>query len=498
MDWFRTGLLFAVLLLIIILAELIRKRLAVSAEATRKLVHILTGWLIALTPLLLTSALPLLIISGSFVVINSIAIRKHWLPGINSSPQISYGTVFYPASFLILILLLWHNHKSVLVTAMLVLAIADAMAAIIGRSVASPKRYQISGETKSVQGSLAMLATTFLIVVGALYIFLPTDGISLTWPRILWIAAIAAILATVCESISFRGSDNLTVPLGAALVIHYMLTHSTADNLNFTLGIAIALFIAGVSFLLHFLNGSGAVSTFLLGSIVFGIGKWEYSLPILLFFVLSSLLSKLGKQWKQKFAATFQKGGRRDFGQVVANGGVAGLIVLLWNYIPWGGWYFLFVGSIAAVTADTWATEIGVFSRQSPRHVLNFRQVPPGTSGGITLLGLGAAMLGSLVIVFVGGLATNNYAFINNGFQLASLIAVAGFLGSIVDSIIGATIQAQYQCPACGKITEKKIHCQQHRTQVISGYPIIDNDVVNGLCGLSGAFFSWIAYRFLM
>ncbi len=498
MDWFRTGLLFSVLLLIIILAELIRKHLAVSAEATRKSVHIITGWLIALTPLLLTSAMPLLIISGSFVVVNLIAIRKHWLPGINSSPQISYGTVFYPASFFILILLLWHNYKSVLITAMLILAIADAMAAIVGRSVANPKRYQISGETKSLQGSLAMLATTFIIVVGALHFFLPTDGISLAWSNILWIAGIAAIMATVCESISFRGSDNLTVPLGAAMVIHYMLTHSTADNSNVTLGIAIALFIAGVSFLLHFLDGSGAVSTFLLGAIVFGIGKWEYSLPILLFFVLSSLLSKLGKEWKQKFAATFQKGGRRDFGQVAANGGVAGLIVLLWNYIPWGGWYFLFVGSIAAVTADTWATEIGVFSRQSPRHVLNFRQVPPGTSGGITLLGLGAALLGSLVIVFVGGLATNNYALVNHGFLLASLITVAGFLGSIVDSIIGATIQAQYQCPACGKITEKKIHCQHHRTQVISGYPIIDNDVVNGLCALSGAFFSWIAYRFSM
>lgn len=497
MDWFRTGCLFSALLLIIFLAELIRKRFAFSVEATRKLVHIITGLLIAITPLLLTSAMPLLIISGSFVVINLIAIKRHWLPGMHDTPQVSYGTVFYPASFFILSLLLWHNYKSVLVTAMLIMAIADAMAAIVGRSVSRPLVYQISGETKSLQGSLAMFGATFVIVIGGMHFFLPVDGIALPWVRILWLAGIAAIMATVCESMSFRGSDNLTVPLGAAFVIHYMVSHAAADNVNFTLGIAIALFIAGASFFLHFLNGSGAVSTFLLGAIVFGIGKWEFSLPILLFFVLSSLLSKLGKKWKQKFAATFQKGGRRDFGQVAANGGVAGIIVLLWNYFPWSGWYFLFIGSIAAVTADTWATEIGVFSKQSPRHVLNFSRVPPGTSGGITLLGLAAAILGSLVIVFVGGLATANYTLIKNGLLLAWLISGAGFLGSIVDSIIGATIQAQYQCPACGKITEKKIHCQDHRTQVISGYPIIDNDVVNALCALSGAFFSWIAYRLL-
>ncbi|MDZ7342611.1 MAG: hypothetical protein ONB27_14725, partial [candidate division KSB1 bacterium] len=266
MDWFRTGFLFSILLLIIFLTELIRKRFKLSVEATRKFVHIITGLLIALTPLLLTNAMPLLIISGSFVVINLIAIRKHWLPGMHATPQVSYGTVFYPASFFILSLLLWHNYKSVLVTAMLIMAIADALAAIVGRSVSSPRLYQISGETKSFQGSLAMFAATFIIVVGGMHLFLPIDGLSIPWASILWIASIAAIMATVCESISFRGSDNLTVPLGAAFVIHYMVSHAAADNVNFSLGIAIALLIASASFLLHFLNSSGAVSTFLLGS----------------------------------------------------------------------------------------------------------------------------------------------------------------------------------------------------------------------------------------
>ncbi len=498
MDWIWSGILLAILAIIIGCSELVRKKLNLSISVTRKFVHILTGILIATTPLLLQQPYPMLVISGIFIVLNWIAIEKKWMPGMHATEKVSYGTVFYPVSFFVLIILLWEKHKAILVISMLIMAIADAMAAIIGKNVKKPIRYQFDGEPKSVQGSAVMLIVTFFITILGLKLFSTFENLVYGLTQSLWIATTVAVIATACESLSSKGSDNLTVPLGAAFTLHYMITHSTDQNLIFTLGIGIALLVAIVSYYFHFLSGSGAVSTFLLGAIVFGTGKWEFSLPILLFFFLSSLLSKIGKRWKQKFADTFQKGGRRDLGQVLANGGIAGIIVLFWNYFPDDVWYFAFVGSIAAVTADTWATEIGVFSKIAPRDILTFKRVAPGTSGGVTFLGLAGGLLGSCVIVFSGSFVTKRYDNIAPAMALFAFIVGAGLLGSVVDSIIGATVQGQYRCVICGKITEKRNHCQGNPTKLISGYRIIDNDIVNGICALSGAFISWIAYKFLV
>jgi len=494
MDWIWTGILFFGLLCVIGISEIVRKRLHFSIKATRKFVHILTGILIALTPFLLTGYYPLLSISGAFVVINFISIKKNWMPGIHATERPSYGTVFYPASFFLLMLLLWHHHKPILVIAMLVMAIADALAAIIGENVRKPIQYRVSGEIKSLQGSLAMFAATLLIVAGGLFFFIHLKYETLTLVDVAWISTVVAIVSTACESISYKGSDNLTVPLGTAFALHFLLTHSTHQNLLFSYGLLFALFIAAVSLRMHFLSGSGAVSTFLLGVVIFGTGNWEFSLPILLFFLLSSLLSKTGKQWKQKFADTFQKGGQRDIGQVLANGGVAGVIVLLWNYFPGDAWYFAFIGAVAAVTADTWATEIGVFSKRSPRSILNLKQVAPGTSGGISILGIAGALMGSFVIVFIGRLVTTRYQHMEQRESLFVALILSGLAGSLVDSLLGATLQAQYQCPACGKQTEKKIHCGNHATTLVSGFQRFDNDVVNAVCALFGAMIAGISY----
>jgi uncharacterized protein (TIGR00297 family) len=498
MDWIWSGILLFILAIIIGCSELVRKNFSLSINFTRKLVHILTGILIAITPLLLKHPYPLLIISVIFFVLNWIAIQKKWLPGMHATERTSYGTVFYPISFFILIILLWERHRGILVIAMLIMAIADAMAAIIGENVKKPIRYQFDGEHKSLQGSAVMLVTTFFITALGLKLFSPYENMANGLTQSFWIAGIVAIIATACESISYKGSDNLTVPLGAAFTLHYMISHSTDQNLIFTIGIAIALLIALVSYYFRFLSGSGAVATFLLGAIIFGTGKWEFSLPILLFFLLSSLLSKIGKKWKQQFVDTFQKGGRRDSGQVLANGGVAGIIILIWNYFPGDVWYFAFVGSIAAVTADTWATEIGVFSKIAPRDILTFKKVLPGTSGGVTLLGTAGGLLGSCLIVLIGSFVTKRYDNVAPAMALFTFIVAAGLLGSIVDSIIGATIQAQYRCPVCEKITEKKEHCQGNPTTLVSGYRLIDNDIVNAICALSGALITWIAYKFLV
>ena len=495
MDWIWLGVLFGGLLIVIILSEIFRKHFFWSVKVTRKFVHVITGILMATTPFLLDSPDPLLFISCVFIVVNFAAIKKGWMPGMHATDKISYGTFFYPISFLVLLLFLWKDFKSILMISVLIMAVADATAAMIGENIKAPIHYQFSNERKSVQGSLAMFGTTLILTFFGLKVFGTIDNISLSFFMCFWFAIIVAVLATAFESISYLGSDNLSVPLGAAFTIHYLVSHSVEQNISFSVGIGLALLVALLSYRFRFLSPSGSAATFILGAVVFGIGKWEFSLPLLLFFVLSSLISKLGKKWKKKFADTFQKGGQRDLGQVFANGGIAGIIVLVWNYFPNNMWYFIFVGSVVAVTADTWGTEIGVFSKIKPRNILNFKQVAPGTSGGVTILGFVGGLAGSSIIVFLGSLATHRYD--QFPLLLIFLIVAAGLFGSVVDSYIGATIQGQYKCPNCYKITEKKKHCQNYQTELISGNKFVDNDLVNALCALSGALFVWASYNII-
>jgi uncharacterized protein (TIGR00297 family) len=146
--------------------------------------------------------------------------------------------------------------------------------------------------------------------------------------------------------------------------------------------------------------------------------------------------------------------------------------------------YLMFLGSLAAATADTWGTEIGIFSRRKPRHIITFLTVPPGTSGGITAIGTSGTFAGAGIITLSGIFMIHPPLL-----SIFVLIVFSGILGAFVDSIIGGTIQAQYQCPHCEKITEKRLHCERYPTFLISGIRWINNDVVNLICTVSGALF---------
>ncbi|HFE64799.1 MAG TPA: DUF92 domain-containing protein, partial [Caldithrix sp.] len=78
-----------------------------------------------------------------------------------------------------------------------------------------------------------------------------------------------------------------------------------------------------------------------------------WTVPVLAFFVTSSLLSKIGRSRKVQFDLIFEKGDRRDAGQVFANGGVAGLLMILFVFVPMHEIYFMYLAALAAAAADT-------------------------------------------------------------------------------------------------------------------------------------------------
>jgi uncharacterized protein (TIGR00297 family) len=248
--------------------------------------------------------------------------------------------------------------------------------------------------------------------------------------------------------------------------------------LGFLLGVVVsfAAYRAGA------LSASGAVAASLVGGVIFGFGGIPWATLLLVFFVSSSLLSRAYKRQKSTLKEKFSKGSRRDHAQVLANGGLGSLLVLIHWFAPDQiGLWIAFVGSMAAVNADTWGTELGVLSASPPRLVTSGRKVERGVSGGVTFLGYLASIGGALIIGLCAMLFTPE--------ALVVVVAVlGGLVGATVDSILGATVQGIFYCSNCGKETESHpLHHCGTETTYLRGWRWLNNDLVNWICSIVGA-----------
>lgn len=265
----------------------------------------------------------------------------------------------------------------------------------------------------------------------------------------------------------------------------------------FLIGLLIAVGVSVIAYRAHALNLNGAIAAAVLGTIVFGLGGVGWALIMLTFFISSSGLSKLSAVRKESSGLNFSKGSKRDAWQVAANGGMAGLLVLIdvifsrfslestWSPFLWIG----FAGSLAAANADTWATELGLLNPSKPLLISTLRKVPKGTSGAVSLVGTLASLTGSALI---GGVAVLSLMAGWGPSQELGLVAqfiiitFSGMVGSLVDSILGATIQSVYYCPICEKETEQHpLHHCGALTNQKRGLSWINNDWVNAACTIS-------------
>jgi len=260
-------------------------------------------------------------------------------------------------------------------------------------------------------------------------------------------------------------------------------------------GLALAAVVAGVALRLGMLSADGWVAAVVVGGVTYGLGGLPAAILLIAFFASSSFFSKAFASRKRQVSANFAKGGHRDWAQVAANGGV-GLLTLIAaaaNWIPESVAWVAFAAGLAVVTADTWATEVGVLSARQPILITSGQQVPSGTSGGISLLGSFIALMGAVLIAVLAWL------FGMTTLVVIPLIAVAGLLGSFIDSLLGATQQAIYYCPKCKKETERHpLHSCGIPTTLHHGWRWLDNDWVNFLSSLFAALFAAAVFTLLV
>lgn len=250
-------------------------------------------------------------------------------------------------------------------------------------------------------------------------------------------------------------------------------------------GLVLSALIGWLAYRRGSLTRSGWAGAILTGTLTFGLGGWAWGLTLIAFFISSSALSHYRRAAKERVAGEkFEKGGRRDLWQALANGGAGAALAALYALLGEPPLVLAaYAGVMATVTADTWATEIGVLSRTPPRMITTLRPAAPGASGGVSALGTLASASGALLI----GLALLAISLAERGWWLPWIVPAAlagGLFGSLADSLLGATVQAMYRSPA-GE-TEKRASRDGVPHTLVRGWRWMNNDAVNFLSSLAG------------
>ncbi|KAI9126048.1 hypothetical protein K1719_003466 [Acacia pycnantha] len=260
---------------------------------------------------------------------------------------------------------------------------------------------------------------------------------------------------------------------------------------------SIAVFL---SFLIAFrayrrksLSLSGAISGFVVMAIHISVG-YRFGAMILAFFFTSSKLTKIGEDKKRKVDPEFKEGGQRNWIQVLSNSSIATvLVIIVWKLTEGqdkclnskdsalitsliGG----IIGHYSCCNGDTWSSELGILSDDQPRLITTFKPVRRGTNGGVTKAGLLAATAAGSVIglsfVLLGFLTTRcDFDVALKQLLVIPISALAGLGGSVIDSLLGATLQFSGFCTVRNKIVGKP----GPTVKRISGLSILDNNAVN-------------------
>ncbi len=172
------------------------------------------------------------------------------------------------------------------------------------------------------------------------------------------------------------------------------------------------------------LDREGIILALLMGILITYFGGFNYLFLMLGFFFLAVLVTKYEHEVKRNMGIYEHE---RGWENVLSNGLFPTVLAI--TSIQFG--IFPYIASVAAVTSDKFGSELGVLSKEKPVSLANLGKVKPGTSGAVTLMGTVASLLGATAIGFFA-------IFL---FEItptdALLLGLAGFAGSLVDSIFG-------------------------------------------------------------
>lgn len=424
----------------------------------RKIIHFLTGLtLFTLTYFLDNIALLFVILAGSLFAFISYDFKRFSL--LHRTNDQSLGTLFYPLGILIAFILLYNMPVHYFRAALLVLTISDTVANVSGQIKAGNIYFYPLNEGKSLYGVIGFAISTAVI----LFVQLPDDAI----PEFL---VLATLLTIIFEIFSWRGSDNLSIPVGSALFFIVMERHDS--DLVFLIAL---ILVAAVGALLlnrlRILDKHASALVFFMAVYFLGVLGFSWAIMIIGFFVTSVLFTYIRAKRSPKSSANYG----RNAWQVLANSLWAIIFSVAWLITGEHMLIYLYIGVVAAVTSDTWASEIGPIFHRRCFSLYHGKMMTSGINGGLSFMGSLAALAGSFFIVWL----SFNVFELHFDIHLMSILTVAGFLASMADSFLGAFAETRI---------ERWIDSWNFRTRLSA------NDIVNALGSLAAPLivFIWI------
>ncbi len=457
-------------------------RIITDTFLARKIIHILVGLIVCGLLYLFRDWTWLVLLGVAFVAINGWDIfrRNHVAM---SNLEHNWGTIFFPLAFIFLILYWGYAFRELILTSFLIMVISDSLAGIVGRFRGGIPSV-ILCEPKTITGSFIFFIASGLIGALAL-VFL----FALPFLPSLWLALMIALLLTLVEALSVGGIDNLTVPVFASFFYQTAIETPIIAGTRLFVGIMICFLIVYLAWRNRWLDLGGNIAAFFLGTTILFLTDWFWIFPLLFFFFSGSFLSQWKKDLKTELTHWQEVSGRNVF-QVFANASIALLPAFFYNQTHELYWLYCYMAAIAAMTADTWASELGMVGKSSAYSILSFKPVAHGLSGAVSARGLLMAVAGGLIVpVFL------RLVYPSVSWLVIVLIGFSAWLGQIVDSILGATIQARYICPVCNHPVEFSKHCHQ-QTSLSQGWRFINNHWVNFISSCAAMlifaiFFHW-------
>jgi uncharacterized protein (TIGR00297 family) len=418
------------------------RRALPSAEVARKLVHVAAGGLAFLVRFLGplgSAAMAVAAVVFNVLVLPRVGGRRMWRER-ETARGASPGMVFYPVVVLLLIVV-FHRRLEVAAAVWGILAFGDGMATLVGLAVGGPRLPW--NPQKSWAGSAAYAVFGAAAAAVLLLWTAPGDyapGFALA------VGIAAAVFAAAVESLPLGLDDNLSVPPLAGLVLFCLLltegrwgvwaTPAGAEALLVAFGVNGAF--AAAAWAIRGLDFSGVVAGVVVGTAVWASLGWQGWLLLAAFFVVGTGLTRLGFHQKAAAELAQERGGRRSARHVLANGGVAAAAALFAATTAWPEVFAVaMAGALGTAAADTAGSEVGQLSGRRTFLVTTLRPVPRGTQGAVSLEGT-LAGIGAAATVAVVGLATGLY-----GWQGALAVVAAAFLGSLLESVLGATLERQ-------------------------------------------------------
>ena len=467
------------------LLELIGRKGIVSKSNARKMLHIVLGNILFIMPLfsdnVVAAFIPLTFIPVNYLMSPLSPIKKMQLDTFEAGH--SWGTILYAVSLTIVV---WFgfNIPWLLIVAFFPLCYGDGLAALVGTNTTSASFELFSGK-KSLLGSWSFIWFTFFSIIAGLVIYNSMNLVNLSIEFIIVLAIIFAVLGIVIELLSPKGMDNLFIPVISLAVAYFgtSFIRNLSIHLDLTIfywGFLIAGFFAIIGLVGKFLTLDGSLAGLFIGMIIMGIGGWTLGVALLTFFMVGSLVTKLNKKSQEE--VSFEKGSsKRDSLQALAKAGFASFVAFLALVYPEN---FLIpvivIGALGSSLADTMGTEIGIWSKTTPRPILQlWRKAKKGESGAVSVIGTVSALITALIFaIFLQILSYIDPSMNSFPISFLLLIPIASIIGMFLDSLFGVLIQEQHLCEVCQTKVETKEHCGKE-TRKISGYAFFNNDLVN-------------------